>query len=48
MGLLNLYVAFNYTLDVWVNFKMFGSMGLMFAFIIAQSVFLSKYMKDAE
>ncbi len=28
--------------------KMFGSMGLMFAFIIGQSLFLSKYMKDAE
>ncbi|MBB5393182.1 MULTISPECIES: septation protein A [unclassified Herbaspirillum] len=48
MGALNLYIAFNYTLDTWVNFKMFGSMGLMFAFIIGQSLFLSKYMKDAE
>lgn len=48
MGLLNLYVAFHYTIDTWVNFKMFGTMGLMFAFIIAQSLFLSKYMKDAE
>nr|WP_198980633.1 septation protein A [Herbaspirillum sp. ASV7] len=48
MGVLNLYVAFNYPLDTWVNFKMFGSMGLMFAFIIGQSLFLSKYMKDAE
>lgn len=47
MGVLNLYVAFNYTIDTWVNFKMFGTMGLMFAFIIAQSLFLSKYMKDA-
>jgi intracellular septation protein len=48
MGVLNLYIAFNYPLDTWVNFKMFGSMGLMFAFIIGQSLFLSKYMKDAE
>ena len=48
MGVLNLYIAFNYSLDTWVNFKMFGSMGLMFAFIIGQSLFLSKYMKDAE
>ncbi|MBP0597199.1 septation protein A [Herbaspirillum sp. LeCh32-8] len=48
MGLINIYVAFNYPLDTWVNFKMFGSMGLMFAFIIGQSLFLSKYMKDAE
>jgi len=48
MGLLNLYVAFNYTLEVWVNFKLFGLTGAMFAFIIVQSLFLSKYMKDAE
>lgn len=48
MGVLNLYVAFNFPLDTWVNFKMFGGMGLMFAFVIGQSLFLSKYMKDAE
>lgn len=48
MGVLNLYIAFNYPLDTWVNFKMFGSMGLMFAFIIGQSLFLSKYMKDEQ
>ena len=46
MGGLNLYVAFHYTTDVWVNFKLFGSMGLMFVFIIVQSLFLSKHMKD--
>ena len=29
MGVLNLYVAFNYTLETWVNFKLFGGIGLM-------------------
>jgi intracellular septation protein len=48
MGLLNLYVAFNYTTDQWVTFKMFGGMGLMFAFIVGQSLLLSKYMKEPE
>jgi intracellular septation protein len=47
MGFLNLYVAFNFPLATWVNFKLFGGMGLMFAFVIAQSFFLSKYMKDS-
>ena len=47
MGVLNLYVAFNFPTATWVNFKLFGGMGLMFAFIIAQSLFLSKYMKDS-
>jgi intracellular septation protein len=48
MGLLNLYVAFNYTTDQWVNFKLFGGMGLMFVFIIGQSLLLAKYIKETE
>ena len=48
MGLVNLYVAFNFDTGIWVNFKLFGFTGLMFAFIIAQSLMLSKYLKDAE
>jgi len=48
MGIINLYVAFwgNFDTSTWVNFKLFGGMGLMFAFIIAQSAYLSKYIKD--
>jgi intracellular septation protein len=48
MGALNLYVAFNFRLEFWVNFKLFGFMGLMIAFIVAQSLFLSRYMKESE
>lgn len=48
MGLVNLYVAYSFTTAVWVNFKMFGFTGLMLAFVIAQSVFLSKYVKDTQ
>ncbi|HEX7633821.1 MAG TPA: septation protein A, partial [Noviherbaspirillum sp.] len=47
MGLINLYVAYNFSTAAWVNFKLFGFTGLMFAFVIAQSVFLSKYVKDS-
>lgn len=46
MGLVNLYVAFNFPTAFWVNFKLFGFTGLMIAFVVAQSLFLSKYMKD--
>lgn len=45
MGCLNLWVAFNYDTDTWVNFKLFGVMGLMFVFVIAQALVLSRYMK---
>lgn len=48
MGLLNLYVAFNFSLNSWVNFKLFGGMGLMFAFIVVQSLVLSKHMTDPQ
>lgn len=48
MGVVNLYVAFTFPLAFWVNFKMFGFLGLMIAFIIAQSLYLGRYLKEAE
>ena len=48
MGALNLYVAYNYSTDTWVNFKLFGGMGLMLAFVIAQSVYLARHMEQKE
>src|SRR3954466_8516859 len=46
MGVVNLYVAFNYSEKVWAAFKLFGGMGLMFLFVIGQSLLLAKYMHD--
>ena len=48
MGVLNLYVAFNFSENDWVNFKLFGGMGLMFAFIILQALVLAKYVDSGE
>jgi intracellular septation protein A len=47
-GALNLYVAFSgqFTESQWVNFKVFGLMVLMIVFVIAQSVWLGRHMKD--
>jgi intracellular septation protein len=45
MGLLNLWVAFNFATDTWVNFKLFGGLGLMAVFVVAQALYLSRYMK---
>ena len=44
LGFVNLYVAFNYSEDTWVNFKLFGVTGVMFLFIIAQTIILKKYL----
>jgi len=48
MGVLNLLIAFAFDLPtaVWVNFKLFGGMGLMLAFIVAQGIFLAKYIEE--
>lgn len=44
LGFLNLYVAFNYSQDTWVDFKLFGITGIMFGFIILQTLLISKYL----
>jgi intracellular septation protein len=48
MGIANLYVAYNFSTDTWVNFKLFGGMGLMLAFVLLQAVMLSKYIEQKE
>src|SRR6476659_5893634 len=45
-GTLNLWVAYNYSTETWVNFKLFGGLGLMIAFVIAQALWLSRYVQD--
>ncbi|MBV8619310.1 MAG: septation protein A [Curvibacter sp.] len=48
MGCLNLWVAYHFDTDTWVNFKLFGGMGLMFVFVIAQALVLSRYVSHEE
>jgi len=47
LGCLNLYVAFTFSTDTWVDFKLFGTMGLMLVFVIGQSLMLNKYMTES-
>ena len=46
MGVLNLYVAYSYSEQAWVNFKLFGGIGLMLAFVLLQAVMLAKHVQD--
>jgi intracellular septation protein len=46
LGVANLYVVGNFTEAQWVNFKLFGTTGAMVVFIVAQSLWLAKYMKE--
>jgi intracellular septation protein len=47
MGCANLYVAFNFSDEAWVNFKMWGILGLTFVFVVAQSIFLAQHIEDS-
>jgi intracellular septation protein len=46
LGVLNLYVALNYPTASWVNFKLFGTSGLMLLFVLLQAMVLSKYVEE--
>ena len=46
MGVANLVVAFNFTTDQWVSFKLFGATGLMVLFVIAQALYLARHVEE--
>ena len=48
MGVANLWVAYTFDTDTWVNFKLFGGLGLMAVFVIGQALYLGRYMKADE
>lgn len=48
MSVLNLYVAYNYSTDTWVSFKLFGGIGLMIVFVLGQAILLAPHMKEKE
>jgi intracellular septation protein len=46
MGVLNLYIAYSFSETVWVQFKVFGGIGLMLAFVVLQAFMLAPYIED--
>ena len=44
MGILNLFIIYNFSTQIWVNFKLFGSLGLTLLFVVIQGLFLSPYL----
>ncbi|MCP5160471.1 MAG: septation protein A [Hahellaceae bacterium] len=47
-GASNIYVAYHFEQATWVNFKVFGLLGLTVIFVLAQGVYLSRYLTDTE
>ncbi|WP_462163814.1 inner membrane-spanning protein YciB [Pseudoalteromonas xiamenensis] len=48
IAVLNLYVAFNYSLDTWVNFKVFGLMGITFIAIVFTMFKVYKFLPEEQ
>jgi len=48
LGVLNLYVAFNFSTSAWAAFKVFGVTGLIVLFTLGQGIFLSRHLAPAE
>jgi len=46
LGFANLFVAYRFSTDAWVNFKVFGTTGLMIAFAVAQGLLLHRHVED--
>ncbi len=46
-GAANLFVAFTFQ-SIWVDFKVFGSLGMTLLFLVGQGVYLSRHMHDAD
>ena len=47
-GLTNLYVAFSYSEEIWVNFKLFGLLGMTVVVILLQGIYLSSHLQNKE
>jgi intracellular septation protein len=48
LGCINLYVVYNFDTETWVNFKLFGMLGLTLAFVVLQTIYLSRYIVETE
>lgn len=44
LGCANLFVIYTFDTNTWVNFKLFGMLGLMVLFVILQAIYLSRYV----
>jgi intracellular septation protein len=46
MGAANLYIAFHFSTDTWINFKVWGGIGLVLLFALGQAFALARYLPE--
>lgn len=45
LGIVNIYVLYNFSTNAWVNFKLFGALGATILFVVIQSFYITKHAK---
>lgn len=48
MGAVNIYVVYHFSTNTWVNFKLFGTLSMMIAFLIVQAIYMSRFMEQKQ
>lgn len=48
LAVVNIVVAYQFSQEVWVNFKVFGIMAIIFAYVIGISIYLSRYLPEEQ
>lgn len=46
LGFANIYVVYHYTTNIWVNFKLFGILGVTILFVVIQAFYLARFVKE--
>jgi intracellular septation protein len=46
MGIANIWVAYTCSTNTWVNFKLFGVLGLTVVFALIQAIYLARFFKN--
>lgn len=48
LGVINLFVAYTFSEETWVDFKLFGMLGLTLLFVVAQGFYLSRHIESTD
>lgn len=48
LGFLNLYVIYHFDTNAWVNFKLFGTLGITVVFMIIQALYMARHMQSLD
>jgi intracellular septation protein len=48
LGGLNIWIAYNFSTETWVNFKLFGALGLTVLFVIGQAFWFSRHIQEEQ